>query len=163
MPRSRLYHFPPIASPVNHSMRLTMRKLRLLFAVPVLVALTSPAGAVPKFYQVFKKDYLEKHPDKKFAEEMDKPDVRCLVCHQGKKKKDNRNAFGQQLAKLLDRKKDLKNDEKISASIKKVLAMHVDPKDEKSETYMDRLKASKWPAGELDDLKKEPKEAPKKE
>src|SRR5439155_24316825 len=113
--------------------------------------------------QVFKKDYLDKHPDKKFVETVDKADVKCFVCHQGKKKKDNRNAFGQELAKLLDRKKDLKNDEKITASIKKVLAMHVDPKNDKSETYMDRLKASKWPAGDLEELKKEPKETTKKE
>lgn len=138
-----------------------MRYWYLSCAVLFLFALVSPAGAVPKFYQVFKKEFLDKHPDKKFVEAMDKSDVRCLVCHQGKKKKDNRNAFGAELAKLLDRKKDMKNDEKIAASIKKVLAMHVNPKDEKSETYMDRLKASKWPAGELEELKKEPKESAK--
>jgi hypothetical protein len=34
--------------------------------------------------------------------------------------------------------------------------MHVDPKDDKSETYMDRLMASKWPGGKLEDLKKDP-------
>lgn len=140
-----------------------MRKLSLLFAVPMVLILASYAGAVPKFYQVFKKDYLDKLEDKKFAEAVDKPDVRCLVCHQGKKKKDNRNALGQELAKLLDRKKDLKNDKKITESIQKVLDMHVDPKNEKSETYMDRLKASKWPAGDLDELKKEPKVEPGKE
>ena len=96
-----------------------MRKLSLLFAIPLLLSLASYAGAVPKFYQVFKKDYLEKLDDKKFAEAMDKPDVSCLVCHQGKKKKDNRNSFGKELAKLLDRKKDLKNDKKIAESIRK--------------------------------------------
>jgi hypothetical protein len=57
---------------------------------------------------------------------------------------------------MLDRKKDLRDVEKISDSIKKALEMHVDPKDDKSETYLDRVKASKWPGGELDDLKKEP-------
>ena len=41
--------------------------------------------------------------------------------------------------------------------------MHVDPKDEKSETYLDRLKASKWPGGNLEDLKKDPKGEPGKE
>ncbi len=140
-----------------------MRKSSLLFAIPLLLSLASYAGAVPKFYQVFKKDYLEKLDDKKFVEAVDKPDVRCLVCHQGKKKKDNRNSFGKELAKLLDRKKDLKNDKKITESIQKVLDMHVDPKNEKSETYMDRLKASKWPGGDLEDLKKEPKGEPGKE
>ena len=135
-----------------------MRYCCFVLALPLLITLVSPAGAVPKFYEVFKKEYLDSHPDKKFAEAVEKTDVKCLVCHQGKKKK-NRNSFGQELAKLLDRKKDLKNDAKISASIKKVLAMHVDPKNEKSETYMDRLKASKWPGGELADLKKEAKDS----
>ena len=138
-----------------------MRYCRFLLAASVLVAFAAPALADPKFYMVFKKEYLEKHPDKKFAEAMDKPDVRCLVCHQGKKSKKNHNAFGLPLVDLLDRKKDLKDEKKISESIKKVLAMKVNPKDPKSETYLDRLKASKWPGGELEDLKKEPK--PKEE
>lgn len=135
-----------------------MRYGYLLIAVSLLVAVASSATADPKFYAVFKKDYLEKHPDKEYAAAVDKADVRCLVCHQGKKSKKHRNSFGEQLDKLLDRKKDLKDVEKISESIKKVLDMHVDPKDDKSETYLDRVKASKWPAGELEDLKKEPKE-----
>src|SRR3954447_10202392 len=136
-----------------------MRTVRSLLAVVMVVAFTSPAWAVPKFYQVFKKDVLERLEDKKFVETVDKADVRCLVCHQGKKSKEARNSFGKELGKLLDRKKDLKNDAKISASIQKVLAMHVDHKDPKSESYMDRLKACKWPAGNLDDLKREPKNA----
>src|SRR5262249_19241598 len=133
-----------------------MRKFRSTVAVLILVAFVAPAWAVPQYYKVFKRDYLEKLTDKKFAEAVDKADVRCLVCHQGKKEKKNRNAFGKELAKLLDHKKDAKNDEKITKSIAKVLAMKVDPKNEKSETYMDRLKAGKWPGGNLDDLKKEP-------
>src|SRR3954447_9419392 len=138
-----------------------MRTVRSLLAVVMVVAFTSPAWAVPKFYQVFKKDVLERLEDKKFVETVDKADVRCLVCHQGKKSKEARNSFGKELGKLLDRKKDLKNDAKISASIQKVLAMHVDPKDPSSETYMDRLKASKWPGGNLEDLKKEPPKSAK--
>jgi hypothetical protein len=78
------------------------------------------------------------------------------VCHQGKASKKNRNAFGAEVAKLLT-KKDIKDHEKIAAGLKKALAMHVDPKDPKSETYMDRLQAGKWPGGTLEDLKKEPK------
>jgi cytochrome c2 len=140
-----------------------MRYCGFLLAIPMLVSLVAPATADPKFFAVFKKEYLDKHPDKKYIEAVEKMDVRCLVCHQGKKSKKNRNAFGEHLDTLLDRKKDLKNDKKIADSIKKVLAMKVDPKNEKSETYMDRLKASKWLAGNLDDLKKEPKESAKEE
>jgi cytochrome c2 len=134
-----------------------MRYCWFLIAAMLVVAFVSPASADPKFYAVYKKEYLDTHADKKYAEEVNKADVKCLVCHQGKKSKKNRNSFGSELDKLLDRKKDLNNVEKISDSLKKVLAMHVDPKNDKSETYLDRVKASKWPAGEIDDLKKEPK------
>ena len=37
--------------------------------------------------------------------------------------------------------------------------MHVDPKDDKSETYGDRIKAGKWSAGDLEALKKEPEKS----
>jgi hypothetical protein len=138
-----------------------MRNVRCFLTLGLVAAVTSPVWAVPKFYQVFKKDVVDKLEDKKFAEQIDKADVKCLVCHQGKKSKEARNSFGKEMAKLLDRKKDLKNDAKISASIQKVLAMHVDAKDPKSETYMDRLKAGKWPGGNLEDLKKEPPKSAK--
>jgi hypothetical protein len=134
-----------------------MRYCYLLCAAAVLFALASPAGAMPSFYKEFKKDYIDSLKDKKFAEAMDKGDVKCLVCHQGKQKK-NRNLFGKEVGKLLT-KKDKDNTEKIAAGLKQALAMHVDPKNEKSETYMDRLKAGQWPGGKLEDLKKEPKKS----
>jgi hypothetical protein len=134
-----------------------MRSLRFLLAVPLLVAMASVAGAVPPFYIEFKKDYIDSLKDKKFAEAMDKADVKCLVCHQGKQKK-NRNEFGKVVGKFLT-KKDAKDKEKIAEGLKKALAMHVDPKDEKSETYLDRLNKGEWPGGKLEDLKKDPKKA----
>jgi len=132
-----------------------MRYCYFLCAAVVLFALASPVGAIPQFYTAFKKDYMDSLKDKKFAEAMAKSDVKCLICHQGKQKK-NRNSFGKEVAKVLT-KKDKSDNEKIAAGLKKALAMHVDPKDEKSETYMDRLKASKWPGGKLEDLMKDPK------
>ena len=132
-----------------------MRKLSLLLAVLMMVALASTASALPAFQLEFKKEYVDSLTDKKFAEEISKADVKCLVCHQGKNRK-NRNAFGAEVAKLLT-KKDIKDHDKIAAGLKKALAMHVDPKNEKSETYMDRLQAGKWPGGQLEDLKKDPK------
>ena len=131
-----------------------------LFTLAMLLSVlcaAEPALAVPQFYKVFKKGYLDNHPDKKYAEAVNKGTAKCLVCHQGKKRK-NHNAFGEHLVELLDRKTDMKDVEKIKAALEKVLAMHVDPKDEKSETYADRIKASKWPGGELEALKKEPAE-----
>jgi hypothetical protein len=130
--------------------------LLTLAALMLVVSAARPSVAVPQFYTVYKKEFLEKHPDKEYAAAVDKGTAKCLVCHQGKKSRKHHNAFGEHLEELLDRKKDLKDIEKITAMLKKVVAMHIDPKDEKSETYFDRIKASKWPGGELADLEKEP-------
>ncbi len=129
--------------------------LRIAFALLVAIGIARPTSAVTQFYIQYKKDYLDNHADKEYAETVNKAANRCFVCHQGKNRK-NHNAFGKHLVELLDSKKDVKDKEKISAAIKKVVAMHVDPKDDKSETYMDRIKASKWPGGELEALKREP-------
>jgi cytochrome c2 len=130
--------------------------LIMLPALLFVAGIASPAAADPKFYTEFKKLYLDKHPDKKFVAEVHKGTNRCLVCHQGKKSRKNHNAFGKPLVELLDRKTDLKDVAKITAAIEKVAAMKVDPDNEKSETYLDRIKASKWPGGEFEYLQKEP-------
>jgi cytochrome c2 len=137
-----------------------MRSLGYIFFAVLLFSLTSaqPALAVIQYYNVFKKEYLDNHPDKEYAAALTKASDKCYVCHQGRKSKKHHNAFGVHLVEPLDRKKDMKDVAKISAEIKKVLAMHVDPNDEKSETYADRVNASKWPGGELEELKKEPAE-----
>jgi hypothetical protein len=132
-----------------------MRALKYLLVVPVLFAFVSPAAAIKPFYDEFKKDYLDNLKDKKFAETVDKGADKCFICHQGKSKK-NRNAFGKEVSKLLT-KKDAKDTAKMDKAFKAVLAMHVDPKDKKSETYLDRLNKGEWPGGKLEDLKKEPK------
>ena len=136
---------------------MRFRILLIMAAMMISVTIARPAAAILPFYNAFKKDYLDKLEDKKFAEEVNKASNRCFICHQGKNRK-HRNAMGLELSKLLNAKKDAKDAEKISASIKKVMETHIDPKDEKSPTYFDRLKEGKWPAGELEELKKEPKE-----
>ena len=135
-----------------------MRYWSMLCAACLVAVLTTSAGAFPQFYAEFKKEYMDTSKDKKFADEMNKGDVKCLVCHQGKQKK-ARNPFGNAVGKFLT-KKDMKNPEKISEGLKKALAMHVDPKDEKSETFLDRLKAGQWPGGKLQKMKTDP---PKKD
>ena len=129
--------------------------LRLVLASLLAIVIARPSAAVTQFYIQYKKDFLDKHEDKDYAATVNKVANRCFVCHQGKNRK-NHNAFGKHLVELLDSKKDLKDKEKISTALKKVVALHVDPKDEKSETYMDRIKASKWPGGELAELQREP-------
>jgi cytochrome c2 len=128
----------------------------MFIAAGILAAsMARPAGAVVQFYMEYQKEILDKHPDKEYAAAVKKAAVRCLICHQGKKRT-NHNPFGDHLVEMLDRKTDLRDKAKIQAAIKKALAMHVDPNDDKSETYFDRVKASKWPGGELEELKKEP-------
>ncbi len=137
-----------------------MRSRYLLVALSLVVAFsaTRRAAAIKPFYDEFKKDYIENSENKKFAEEAGKPPVGCYICHQGKEKK-VRNAFGKEVGKLLN-KKDAKDTAKMDDAFKKALEMHVDAKDDKSETYMDRIKAGKFPAGDLEELKKEPPKDP---
>ena len=136
-----------------------MRYVFLSIVATLLVGLSGarPAVAVVQFYNVFKAEYLETHPDKQYAAALTKASDKCFVCHQGKSRK-HHNAFGEHLEQLLDRKKDMKDVEKIKASLAKVLEMRVDPKNDNGETYADRINASKWPAGELEELKREPPE-----
>jgi len=135
-----------------------MLRVRLLLAFAAALVLTSaiaqPAAAIQQFYKVFVSEYLDNHPDQQFADHV-KKDVKCYVCHQGKERK-HRNAYGQELAKLLNAKKDAKDTDKIVAALKTVADQHVNPSDDKSDTFGARITAGKLPAGELDDLKKEP-------
>ena len=134
--------------------------LFLVASAVFIFGVAQPAAGVQQFFDAFVKTYVTDHPDKKFVELVTK-DAKCHVCHKGKNRK-NHNVFGEELDTLLDRKTDVKDQEKILAAFNKVLDMHVDPKNDKSETYRDRVKSGKLPAGELDDLKKEPKEEEKK-
>src|SRR5262245_52468806 len=141
--------------------RFPMRHVGLctVLALLLVLAFVHPSVARLQYYTQFKKDFLDNHSDQEYAETVNKAANRCFVCHQGKKSRKNRNAFGQELMKLFEKsekKKDIKDKEAISAALKTVVALHVDAKDEKSETYLDRIRASKWPAGELKDLQKEP-------
>jgi hypothetical protein len=149
----RAFDLPPPSLAERSQMRHV--GLRIVIAILFGFAIVRPSFAIQQFYMQYKKDYLDNHSDKEYVETVNKASNRCFVCHQGKNRK-HRNAFGEHLAELLDWKKDAKDKDKIAAALKRVVAMHVDPKDEKSETYMDRIRASKWPAGELKDLQKEP-------
>ncbi|HEX9595969.1 MAG TPA: hypothetical protein VF982_03745 [Anaerolineales bacterium] len=125
----------------------------------VLVAcLTSPALAVLQFCKVFKTEYLDNHPNLEFAAELNKPANRCFVCHQGKNRK-HHNAYGIHLVELLDRKTDTKDVAKITAALKTVAAMPVDPSKPDGETFGDLIAAGKWPGGDFESLKQEPPEA----
>jgi cytochrome c2 len=135
-----------------------MRTCCLFLVVSALLSATArPAAAVLQFYKVWETEYLTNHPDQDYAALAKKPANRCFVCHEGKNRK-NRNEYGSQLAELLDAKKDKKDTDKILAAIKQVGEMHVDPNDDTSETFNQRIAASKFPGGELEELKKKPAE-----
>ena len=68
---------------------------------------------------MFFAEYLEDNSDEEYVAFV-KKDVKCFLCHQGKKKKKNRNSYGLALSELLDHKKDKKDVEKITAALKEV-------------------------------------------
>jgi hypothetical protein len=169
MPRLESAAVPPKRPQPDHPARIFTARFTMRYVCSTFLALmlmlfaASPAQAILQFYQVYKTEYLENHKDKKYVAEVDKGTNKCFVCHQGKKSRKNHNAFGIHLVEPLDRKKDMKDKEKIKTELAKVVAMKVDPKNEKSETYLDRINASKWPGGELKELMEEPKEDGKKD
>jgi hypothetical protein len=133
-----------------------MKTVGLLVASLVLIAaFAGPAAAIVQFQKEFWNEYVESNPDKEYGDFVKKK-AKCWVCHQGKKSRKNRNSYGQALSELLDFKKDTRDKEKIVAALKKVADMPSDPLNTQSETFGARISAGKLPAGELDDLLKEP-------
>jgi len=143
-----------------------MRKIELMLIVGLLVicGLTRPASAIKPFQVEFEKLYIaegsvgegaETELDKLFKEKKLKK-FRCLTCHQGKKKKKNRNAYGEQLSELLDKKKDKKDKEKIVEALKKVAEMRSNPEEGESPTFGELIAEGKLPGGAMEDLMQEP-------
>ena len=104
-----------------------MRRLCLLLsATAVIAGASAPAWAIPFFQKQFLAEYIADHDDQEFATFV-KKEAKCFCCHQGKKSKKNRNAFGAQLSKLLDKKKHKKDKDAVIEALKKVTAMKIDP------------------------------------
>ena len=142
-----------------------MQKMMVMVVVGAfaLAGLAQPALAVKQFSDQFNKLY---NVDKKDENKSDFAnavlEAKCYVCHQGKKSKKNRNRYGAQLSKLLDKKKDAKKPEKIVEALEKVAKMHTAAKDDKSPTFGELIKAGKLPGGTLKEVKEEPKGSDKK-
>jgi cytochrome c2 len=131
-------------------------KKSLMIGLSVAIALSSvlafvpqQADAVPAFNNEFKAMYVK-------ADSTDEKDValvaavkkvKCNVCHEGKKKTD-RNAYGMALSELLDKKKDVKDKEKIQESLKKVAEMKSNPADPESKTFGELIAEGKLPSEE---------------
>ena len=112
------------------------------------------SDAIKPFEKQFWALYVDKNDNKDFVT-LVKKQAKCFVCHdavklddKGKLSKKFRNAYGQQLDKLLDKKTDKKNIEKIRKAMDQVAKMKADPKatkDSKGPTFGDRIKQGKLP------------------
>ena len=115
----------------------------------VFGAVIQSAHAIGAFSNEFKGKYVKEDSkekkDQDFAKLVD--EAKCNVCHMGKSKKD-RNSYGVELSKLLDRKADKDNKDKILSALAKVEKLPVNPKDKKSPTFGDLIKAGKLPGGD---------------
>ncbi|MEI7564001.1 MAG: hypothetical protein WCJ39_10675 [bacterium] len=102
-----------------------------------------PAFAIKQFFEEFKAVYVKADTPLAAAVET----AKCNVCHVGKSKKD-RNAYGNALAELLDKKEDAKNVAKIRESLEKVAAMPSDPAKADAPTFGALIEQGKLPGGE---------------
>jgi hypothetical protein len=104
------------------------------------VAWSSPAFAIKQFADEFKALYVKDGTP--LAAEVEK--AKCNVCHVGKNKKD-RNAYGEALAALLDKKEDKDNKDKIRQALEAVAAKPSGAAG--SPTFGDLIKEGKLPGG----------------
>lgn len=125
-----------------------MKKVALLSLIGIcvfglsLMLSTDDANARPNYNSAFKDMYVkEGTPLAKAVDE-----VKCNVCHEGKKKK-NRNVYGKAVHEALGGEK-IKDKDKINAALEKAAKMHSDPEDKDSPTFGELLKEGKLPAGE---------------
>jgi len=102
------------------------------------------AFAIKEFFDEFKAVYVK--PDSSDANEKALvaavETAKCNVCHAGSNKKE-RNAYGNALADLLDKKEDKKNAEKIRQALETVAAM---PSADGGPTFGELLKQGKLPS-----------------
>jgi hypothetical protein len=129
----------------------------MLVAV-VLAGSCSSAYAFKEFHDQWLEMYIDDADTSKEATEYSDlvtgAKTKCLVCHQGKTKKQH-NAYGLHFVGVIDKthKKDV---DKIKQVLKDVGAKKSDPEDPSSKTYDELIKEFELPGGKLEDLQKEP-------
>ncbi len=132
--------------------RKTMKKICLMLLSAaltlgvVLTWTTGSADARPNYDKVFVEKYGKelKEGIEKVGEKNDEGKVtHCNICHVAGKKKDQRNAYGQELAKGgLKKETDAA---KIKAAFEKAESSHSKAGDDKSPTFGELIKAGKLP------------------
>lgn len=123
------------------SRSLTLRLCALLLALGLGMA-GREAFAIKQFADQFKEMYVKEGTP--LAAEVEA--AKCNVCHKGKKKSD-RNVYGESLAKLLDKKADKDDVEKIRKALETVANESSNPDDPAAPTFGDLIEAGKLPGG----------------
>ena len=124
-----------------------IRSSRYAFVIGVGIAVCAgsaarPAFAIKQFFDEFKAVYVKDGSPLAAAVET----AKCNVCHMGKSKKD-RNAYGNALAELLDKKEDAKNVEKIRKALEDVAKLPSDPNNKDAPTFGKLIEDGKLPGG----------------
>ena len=122
-------------------------------AMVVGVFNTRPAVAVKPFLEQFKAIYVKpKATDRTMLIFNEAVAAKgCTVCHRGEPTKPIKdwNAYGMQLKKLLNAKRDVQNPKAIRAALGKVSRLKSNPDDPQSPTFGQRLQQGKLPVGEI--------------
>ncbi len=121
-------------------------KLAGVMGTVVAIGVAASGGqafAIKQFADEFKAMYVEEGTP--LAAEVNK--AKCNVCHVGKSKKD-RNAYGQALSELLDKKEDKSNKEKIRQALETVAAQP--SAGAGSPTFGELIKEGKLPGGPVE-------------
>jgi len=119
-----------------------------LVAVGFVLGLSSNAAhAIAPFKKEFDEKYVKNNSNEEFVAAAKK--ANCLICHgknaEGKEDKKLRNAYGKALDKLLDKKEDAKNVEKIQAALDTVAKEKSNPDDPASPTFGELIAQGKLP------------------
>ncbi len=122
--------------------------LLILSAAVAMLAVLDAAHARPPYKKEWETKYLKKESpapaDKALVAAADV--AKCNVCHVGKNRKD-RNAYGEELAKFLN-KNDVKNVEKIQKALADVENLPSQKDNPNSPTFGALMKEGKLPAGD---------------
>ncbi|HVU85726.1 MAG TPA: hypothetical protein VHD36_00270 [Pirellulales bacterium] len=128
---------------------MTKFALTLVAAAIVVGSTINTALAIAPFKKEFDELYVKNSKNEEFVAAAKK--ANCLICHgknaEGKEDKKVRNAYGKALDKLLDKKEDAKNVEKIKAALETVAKEKSNPDDPSSPTFGDLLSQGKLPSG----------------
>ena len=135
--------------------------LSLLAGLFVVCGSQSAMGYL-EFHKEWVKMYVdeedESEENQEFVKLVTKGKTRCLVCHQGKKKK-NHNPYGIHFLERLS-KEDKKDEEKIVEALTEVGELPIDPEGDPDDTitYNELIERKEFPGGEVDKLMEEPEE-----